>query len=256
MSALPVRRREQDSECKSIRRGNVQRCFSLILAPLLLGLGSDDIYYRSQTEADADLARFDRAHPRCELWTNWQRMCSRTGHDGSTHCATDPGRRVRPSKPFCVTASGEGRARPAAGSLTGPEARSLRRFCSPDAASVGPTGIKNEECGFTKSRPFNGYRLAARLHPWCEQWSDAATRHPVCETQNRSAAVPQCSNLAAQGFTSSRGFYCSRPAVPAWCAEAQGLGLTLSTSKGDEIVLIGERQEGFAVRGIHCSGRK
>ena len=43
-----------------------------------------DIFYPSQTAADADLVRFERENPSCQLWTNWQKMCSRTGE--GIHC--------------------------------------------------------------------------------------------------------------------------------------------------------------------------
>jgi len=61
--------------------------------------------------ADRALQAFDAAHPQCQLWTNWQKMCSRTGPDGATVCVTDPDRPVRPSEPFC-TAGTEAEASP------------------------------------------------------------------------------------------------------------------------------------------------
>src|SRR5688572_7799375 len=77
-----------------------------------------DIFYKSQAEADASLARFGLDHPGCERWTNWQRTCARMG-DG-VHCSSDASFRVEPSKAFCV---GAYPAEPA-------EMRSQFRFCA------------------------------------------------------------------------------------------------------------------------------
>lgn len=60
------------------------------------------IYYKSQAQADAALAAFDKDNPDCQLWTNWQKMCSRMGGSGETLCAIDTQRRVAPSAAFCV----------------------------------------------------------------------------------------------------------------------------------------------------------
>jgi len=35
-----------------------------------------DIYYKTQAAADRALEAFDTANPSCQLWTNWQKMCS------------------------------------------------------------------------------------------------------------------------------------------------------------------------------------
>ncbi|MEO7178943.1 MAG: hypothetical protein ABIW83_08865 [Allosphingosinicella sp.] len=146
-------------------------------------------------------------------------------------------------------------ARPDPTWLTPAQSASLHRFCTPEAARVGPTGEKSEECGFTPSRPFNGYRLAARLHPWCGHWNEAVVGKPVCETEDRDPAIPQCGALAERGFVSRNGFYCARPAVPASCGKATGLGIEAEQSMSGEILPLAERQEGFAVRGIACGDR-
>jgi hypothetical protein len=222
----------------------------LLAAPLLLGLAATTAYYHDQASADAALARFDRNNPECQLWTNWQRMCSRTGQGGATFCMADPDRAVRPSQPFCISKTGEERARPDLQSLSATQRVSLGRFCSPAAAARGPTGAKVEECGFVRSRPFNGYRLAARLHPWCDEWSDAITREPVCSADG-SGGLPQCDALAKQHFVSEHGLSCSKPNVPGWCVRTGGMG----TPK-ESVLLMADRQEGFAVRGIFCDRRK
>jgi hypothetical protein len=219
---------------------------------------ADRAYYASQGQADSDLLRFEREHPNCQLWTNWQKMCSRTGPDGDVLCRTDPGRPVSPSAPFCISETGEGRSRPAPGSLSSAQQRSLRRFCAPEQASVGPTGSPSEDCGFTRSRPFNGYRLAARLHPWCERWHDALNGEAICSSAGQ-AGLPSCEQLASTGYENSHGLSCGVPRIPAWCDWVVGLGrggsANPSPSTSEEIPLTAERQEGFAVRGIFCRRR-
>ena len=206
-------------------------------------------------DGNAGLDAFDRAHPQCELWTDWQKMCSRTGPGGSTWCATDPGRRVEASAPFCITREGEDRARPTLQTLTREQSASLHRFCRPELAIRGPTGIKGEECGFDPSRPFNGYRLAARLHPWCTQWNEAVTKKPVCATEG-GGKLPDCAELGQAGFENETGFYCARRALPDWCTEAGGLGIEVHYEGPGDILPVGERQEAFTVRGMYCSRRR
>lgn len=65
---------------------------------------------------------------------------------------------------------------------------SLHRVCRPDAASPGPTGVKNEEGGYDPSGPFNGHRPAARLQVSIK-WNEAATRKPVRRTDRIEAKI-------------------------------------------------------------------
>ncbi|MFC4291120.1 hypothetical protein ACFOWX_01695 [Sphingorhabdus arenilitoris] len=63
---------------------------------------SSSIYYKSQSAADAALAAFDKDNPTCQLWTNWQKMCSRANPDARSLCVTQKHNSVAPSAPFCV----------------------------------------------------------------------------------------------------------------------------------------------------------
>jgi hypothetical protein len=67
---------------------------------------SNSIYYPDQLSADIALDSFGRDQPQCLLWTNWQKICSRTGLNGEITCAMDSGFKVRPSTPFCAGISG------------------------------------------------------------------------------------------------------------------------------------------------------
>lgn len=63
---------------------------------------SPNMFYASQQQADDALMAYQDAHPNCQLWTNWQKMCSRMGGHGEIVCVIDTVRRVRPSTPFCA----------------------------------------------------------------------------------------------------------------------------------------------------------
>jgi hypothetical protein len=138
-----------------------------------------DIFYKSQTEADASLAKFGLDHPNCERWTNWQRTCARMG-DG-VHCSRDPGFRVKPSKAFCVGVY------PA----ESVEIQSQFRFCA-KYDTVGIGNVKVAVCDkFRADRPFNGRRLVALRSPGCGEWREEG------------------SDRRASGY-SATGFYCAK----------------------------------------------
>jgi hypothetical protein len=58
------------------------------------------VFFASQAQAEKDLKDFGRSNPSCELWSNWQKVCSRIGD--TIYCGVDVTNRVRPSKTFCV----------------------------------------------------------------------------------------------------------------------------------------------------------
>lgn len=166
-------------------------------------------FYRTQFEADADLRSFEKTNPSCQLWSNWQKMCSRTGDGGRTLCTADANQSVRPSAPFCA-GDVNGLNRIHAATLT-KEQISRDRFCvSFDRGSTFARKMGRPVCsGQDKQRPFGGHIILSRAHPWCKEWKD--------KTAFRVA------NVNSNAFSES-GFYCSKPRVPSWCKEADGLG--------------------------------
>lgn len=161
-----------------------------------------DIFYASQEEADADLARFDRENPQCQLWTNWQRTCSRTGPDGATFChntSVD----VEASQVFCAADGIDGYL--LINQLqTAREKASFNRFCSEfdiDYVSGERTCVV-----WQSGRPFNGLRLAEVEHPWCERW----------DLQVDPEVNPELSKVS--------GLYCASRHVPDWCERPFGWG--------------------------------
>jgi hypothetical protein len=58
------------------------------------------------SKADQALRHFDINHRECELWSDWRKLCSRIGPNGSTYCQIDSSHPVKPSAPFCARQNG------------------------------------------------------------------------------------------------------------------------------------------------------
>jgi len=163
---------------------------------------ASDIFYTSQQQADADLARFDRENPQCQLWTNWQRACSRTGADGATYCHYTPVD-VAPSQVFCAADGIDGYMM-IHQLNTVREKASFNRFC----AEFDFDYVSGERAcvEWSLERPFNGLRLVEVEHPWCNRWD-----FQVDPEEN-----PEHSRI--------RGLYCASRHVPDWCEWPFGWG--------------------------------
>ncbi len=149
----------------------------------------DNIYFKDQAAADARLAAFDTENPKCQLWTNWQKMCSRTGPDGTDiFCSIDDMHPSKPTRPFCV------------GDLDGHyliedhrrdlgDVQLLHLFCEEFETVDG----KRRCTKLNSDRPFNGSNLAALRHPYCEVWS--TEKGPVCSETGKFPEFPKCSTV-------------------------------------------------------------
>lgn len=129
-----------------------------------------DIYYRSQAEADMELEQFDRVNPSCQLWTNWQNTCARSGVEGLSRCSVDPRIMAVPSTPFCVFHR-QTLAQPVEG-VAG--FSSVMRFCAETELITStnetdsPTLIACKR--FVGERPFSDPRSAGAFTNWCNRW--------------------------------------------------------------------------------------
>jgi hypothetical protein len=206
--------------------------------------------------ADIQLAAFDRDHPQCRLWTNWEKMCSRTGPNGETRCTEDPDRVVEPSEPFCVAQEGVAIADRA---FTGDQRASAGRFCRRRATFVsrmGPNGWErrpDDSClDQDPNRPFNGRQIAARLHPWCGAWNDVRTHRRLCST-HPARGERDCAQLTHQAHANSSGLYCSHWQLPSWCLRAES-GAHGPPPPGPNGIVIGNAGiEEMEVLGIYCA---
>jgi hypothetical protein len=170
--------------------------WAIVLGALLLGAAgrSGSIYYKSQKAADEALARFDMDNPKCQLWTNWQKMCSRTGKKRATFCASDASQKVPPSLPFCAVQMRDVKTGEYISTLDEQLQRQSRnRFCAslvksndkgyPDYADGRKSGYPVCE-NYKQHRPFNGSSLSAVKHPLCRKWL------PMMEIKARAASKP------------------------------------------------------------------
>ena len=183
----------------------------------------------SQAEADADLAKFDRDNPGCELWTNWQRMCSRLG--GETHCIKDAAHIVRPSKAFCV------------GHWDGLDRQSIAsqfRFCR-KRGEIYYSAKRLPVCEeYVAERPFDGRRLATRVSPGCAEWRQEIT------------------GQRARSYSES-GYYCAKFTLNP-CTDYSAHHRNFEQNMPDEAGIVAGSSaaglDGQAVYGLSCGGGK
>ena len=170
------------------------------------GEGAASIYYASQQEADAALAAFDRDNPECQLWTNWQKMCSRTGDGRSTECTEDHANRVRPSIPFCAAVGDASLARLA------PSNRDLIRNRGQRLSRGRFCRLAGGVLDCATRRPFNGRSLAARRHRFCRIWSvsEAPKFEPVCSEAGQVDGLSECASKALKSFRADAELYCAK----------------------------------------------
>jgi len=206
---------------------------SVVLAPGRLNPG---------IPSDAQLYAFGRAHPTCQLWTNWQKMCSRTGPNGTVLCVSDPDRPVAPSRPFC--------ARPSQGDLTGTDAVSHDRFCASRSAE-NPRTRPGDCRRYRRDRPFNGFHLAARRSPLCRRWVDADTRRTICSEEG--AGFGSCATVAATQVTAAP-LACDETTQPAAC-QPSAEGIVRHSSSGIVASDLHMMLDWHPVNGLYCEGR-
>lgn len=165
-------------------------------------------FYKTQADADAALVAYGNANRPCQLWTNWQKMCSRTGPKGAALCLVDPEVNVAPSAVFCSKDEDYGKQLQDA-RLTA-EQISRDRFCTSfENSSPLSKRLGRPLCvDLDRNRPFSGKRLSSRLHPWCGEWKEKNSLKVVTDVKS----------------TSTWGFYCSKRNVPAHCKIADGFG--------------------------------
>lgn len=174
--------------------------------PAKIGSLSPDIFYTSQQEADVALEKFEKDNPSCQLWTNWQRMCSRTGKNGAAECISDDALSVRPSTPFCaevnIGARNEFRVSEQFAVAKSLQFRSRGRFCTFDGSIM--------HC--RSDRPFNGRHLSARRNSLCEIWAEekAPEFRPICSENTSNTGLRSCAALSKKKFKADVPLYCSK----------------------------------------------
>jgi hypothetical protein len=194
----------------------------------------------SGTHADADreLEAFDRDNPACELWTNWEKMCSRSGPNGETFCKEDPVMRVSASSPFCVV-DNKGTYNPIQ-TYSKPQYESYVRFCaqkgSEKTALRGASETVARCVRYQEERPFNGYHLEARRHPWCRNWMTATGSELLLQEEagNPNRGETDCSRDSCSKVSVESQLLCRQSQAPSWCRSGSFMDMWGSTSAVSE----------------------
>jgi hypothetical protein len=164
--------------------------------------------YDLASSADRKLLNYDRAHPDCDLWTNWRKLCSRMGPNGETTCRTDLYHSAKPSEPFCADSKPGRQDTPA-------EALSRNRYCA-EFSVDGP-----RRCRFYQAdRPFNGTRIAQLETPDCLRWTSLAG---ACATNASDAeGLPLCSTVSIREPKQIAPYSCTKWSPGIQCAHPVG----------------------------------
>lgn len=146
------------------------------------------------------------------MWTNWQKLCSRTGPNRTTYCKRDPYFNVTPSEPFCAVDT-EIRQFP----LPEPERvlASRMRFCARTTRSFQPndrdvpTGpLRCAE--YEAARPFSGIRIEQMVHPWCATWGTGEPGRAICTVAPTPGVdAPLCGDRSIRSLRRSEAFVCT-----------------------------------------------
>lgn len=206
----------------------------------------------SSRPADRQMIAYGEAHPECRLWSNWEKLCSRTGPGRDVRCVADPDRPVEPSAPFCVRRN-----------LSNPswvldddERASRLRFClEPRTVPGGGDGEPNTGtriCArYDPQRPFNGRRVGAWMHPSCQGLNEAETGRPICVRGGDAVAgIPDCETLAAEGHENPRLLTCSAWSGPSSCHAAPvRAGRSL---RGENVTFGSPDPDVAAAHGLFC----
>jgi hypothetical protein len=202
------------------------------------------------SQADEQMRQFGERHPSCQMWSNWEKLCSRLGRQGRTRCVQDLAAKAEPSAPFC--AAGEG-ASPEGQPQS--ERVSSERYCTRRSqlrAYPGPAPVTEICTSHSPSRPFNGRRLASLDYALCDAWVDRGSNRTVCtRAGNDIDGVPSCGGLARSGYQHPGPLVCAAWSAPKPCSR-------LEPTKSDaspEAITIPDlvRADSVPVWGVHCS---
>lgn len=225
-----MRRRDFGFVSRSASLPLIGMLAACVMASTTAGDGGVGIYYASQADADAALERFAEENPSCQLWTNWQKMCSWTGPDGNSFCVRDAEQPVEPSTPFCARRNRALEPRAAAELFVGnydvnTEGRaaqaSRNRYCV-RFRSDNMDGSEGFRCFlYMAERPFNGMRDPSGSHPACSEWGKFNSVGPYfCRAISSVSPCPDLRGHVAPPRITADGLYAGSSPVaesmPIW----------------------------------------
>ena len=203
-----------------------------------------------QSPADRRLRAFDKSHPQCALWTDWHKLCSRTGPKGASYCRLDRQHTAAPSQPFCAISLDEQQRDTAAERLSRQRFSKIRR--QEDCQNCSPARI------YQPDRPFGGAQLSQVEHPQCAVWR---LEHPIkfnniqvdeCSEDGRPG-MPSCRSAALQRLKQDAPFVCSEAVRPKVCGEPRSTAEAYNTR---DILPVGYKLSVSPVWGFHCNRKE
>jgi hypothetical protein len=214
--------------------------------PLIGATGIPSIYYKDQQAADMALERFDKDNPQCQVWTNWQKMCSRIGK--STYCTVDKLNPVKPSTVFCAEGDESEKLL---------ERSSELRFCT-KKIDVTHLDEKHSVCvRFSPNRPFGGRNIIPRLSPGCNEWKTEVSNKRAC-LEVRHNKVPDCEKQSGVIEHSREGYYCAQFSRSG-CFDMSVREQNARDSVIDDVSIlkrVDRSQDGNPVHGLFCGEKK
>ena len=163
----------------------------------------------NSSQADRSLKAFDEGHPLCALWTDWHKLCSRTGPDGSTYCRTDSLFPARASAVFCVRDFSQTKPE-----QTSAEVVSRNRFShvekNPCGRSSGVSCFAPPTRVWIQMRPFGGRYLGQMEHPSCVVWNiyNKDGSREMCAEDGRST-MQSCKSSKFTSHTQPYPYVCA-----------------------------------------------
>lgn len=180
------------------------------------------------SKADRALKEFAEEHPNCPLWTNWHKLCSRTGPDGTAYCRLDRVHHASASTPFCAAMNGQLETNHAdyneksqyQSSIRFSKIRSVKEIIFEGNSSK--SHIRNIR-SWSADRPFNGRSFWQYEDPGCEIWwyPDPDLGPVTCST-NPHAGMPQCKDTKINDLSfSAEHPSCISWKEDSWCAKTE-----------------------------------
>jgi hypothetical protein len=219
----------------------------LLRALMLAALTSATTAPSAQSTGDA-MTQFARAHPQCQQWTDWRRLCSRTGPKGQTNCRRDSRVSVASSAPFCVAGAWQGIPWYAAD--TPAQHKSRLRFCAVTDTEEFRTQKLTICREYHERRPFNGAHLDAVYDDRCQVVRMISRNDDVCRSDGKSGA-PSCKKSLGN-FRATRPLYCAKWKLIESC-EIPILSAPAPTVSNDIIVAPNLNLTGSSVWGPYCA---
>ena len=208
-----------------------------------------------RSRADQALATFDRRHADCALWSDWHKLCNRTGLNGTTSCRTDRKHPVKPSAPFCAAAT-DNHPSPDPSDETRLERSSRLRFSAVRRLpfSKYDLGKTIKQRLWASSRPFSGHSFDPADDPYCAVWwyPDPAAGPAECSSDRRPGMTSyQRTNIGKIWYTAEYPV-CMKWRSESQCSKAEAPAPAYMQDTNSDVVIGGRLLDSVPVTGQVC----